>query len=384
MACFRGLLQWGSILCILVISGCGFHSSRTGPPLFKKPVELVDTSFFPQKKYQCGPAALATVLQSSGLFVTPDGVASQVYLPGRKGSLQAEIMAATRGYSRLPYLINGTLAALIAELEAGRPVLVLQDYGLAGLRMYHYAVVVGGVEHTFILRSADEKRLLMEKEDFLRTWKRAGYWGMVVLQAGEFPAILDRKKYLAAAASLEGAGKLEPAALFYRALLSRYPAYNDALFGLATVRLTQHHYQESIDLYQQLLMRDNDNPAAMNTWPRHSLPQAVLIKECRHWTGIWRTPIFLCARFGRRHCSQPVTNCSSVLVKRPDRLLDQPVRSRFFLFLSIFHAPCIGILKHLQPWTNLEFAHFRRQPMGLPRQKGSFRVRHHCQMSAIR
>lgn len=264
MARFRGLLQWAYIICILVVSGCGVHHSYVGPPLFNKPVELVDTSFFPQKKYQCGPAALATVLQSSGIYVPPDALASQVYLPGRKGSLQAEIMAATRGYGRLPYQIEGTLAALIAELEAGRPVLVLQDYGLAGLRMYHYAVVVGGMENTFILRSAGEKRLFVETDDFLRTWKRAGYWGMVVLQPGQFPATLDREKYLAVAASLEGAGKLEPAALCYQALLSRWPAYDDALFGLATVRLALHRYQEAIEMYRQLLMRDNDNPAAIN------------------------------------------------------------------------------------------------------------------------
>ncbi|WP_319549097.1 PA2778 family cysteine peptidase [Desulfogranum marinum] len=264
MILFRGLLQWACLICILVVSGCGIHPSRIGPPLFNKPIELVDTVFFPQKKYQCGPAALATVLQSSRIDVAPDALASQVYLPGRKGSLQAELMAATRRYGRLPYVIQGTLAGLIAELEAGRPVLVLQDYGRAGLRMYHYAVVVGGMEHTLILRSADEKRLFINESTFLRTWKRAGYWGMVVLQPGQLPATLDREKYLAAAAGLEGAGKVEPAAQCYQALLSRWPAYDDALFGLATVRLAQHHYLEAIKLYRQLLMGDNDNPAAMN------------------------------------------------------------------------------------------------------------------------
>ena len=65
-------------------------------------VELSRTPFFPQTRYHCGPAALATVLDGSGVDVKPDQLSASVYLPGKKGSLQIEMVAATRRYGRLP------------------------------------------------------------------------------------------------------------------------------------------------------------------------------------------------------------------------------------------------------------------------------------------
>src|SRR5215212_7308681 len=59
-------------------------------------VELKTVPFFPQEEYQCGPAALATVLSFSGIPITPEPLVSQVFLPSRKGSLQIEMLAAPR------------------------------------------------------------------------------------------------------------------------------------------------------------------------------------------------------------------------------------------------------------------------------------------------
>jgi hypothetical protein len=58
--------------------------------------ELTEVPFFPQKDYECGPAALATSLVYFGAPVTPDELVSQVYLPERKGSLQVEMIASAR------------------------------------------------------------------------------------------------------------------------------------------------------------------------------------------------------------------------------------------------------------------------------------------------
>ena len=88
-------------------------------------IELDQTPFYPQERYQCGPAALTTVLAMSGADVRLDDIVDKVYLPGREGSLQLELIAATRSSGRLPYVIDGTMAAIRKELWAGRPVLIL-------------------------------------------------------------------------------------------------------------------------------------------------------------------------------------------------------------------------------------------------------------------
>ncbi len=94
------------------------------------PVRLESVPFYPQQAYQCGPAALAGVLGAAGTTIDPETLASQVYLPGRRGSLQAELVAAARRAGFIPYLTDEQPAALLHELQAGRPVLVMQNLGV--------------------------------------------------------------------------------------------------------------------------------------------------------------------------------------------------------------------------------------------------------------
>jgi hypothetical protein len=91
------------VFFVLLLTGCASLAPQTatlretfhtkGLP---ERVELTEVPFFPQTEYQCGPAALATVLAASGAKVTPDELVPQVYLPERKGSLQVEMLAAAR------------------------------------------------------------------------------------------------------------------------------------------------------------------------------------------------------------------------------------------------------------------------------------------------
>lgn len=53
--------------------------------------ELIEVPFFPRTAHQCGPAALATVLNWSGVGTTPEALAHQVYIPDRKGGLAREL-----------------------------------------------------------------------------------------------------------------------------------------------------------------------------------------------------------------------------------------------------------------------------------------------------
>lgn len=68
-------------------------------------IELVQTPFYPQSRYQCGPAALATVLNHAGVDVGPVDLVGQVYAPSRRGTFQVEMLAATRRHGRLAYVI---------------------------------------------------------------------------------------------------------------------------------------------------------------------------------------------------------------------------------------------------------------------------------------
>jgi len=229
-------------------------------------VELTATAFYPQTDNLCGPSALATALQRTNVAVAPADLADQVYVPERRGSLQVEMVAAARRYDRLAVQIDPHPQAIVDELHAGRPVLVLQNLGVSWLPFWHYAVVVGydPAADRFVLRSGTTERLLMQRSSFLRTWARADNWAVVVLEPGEPPVTSDATAFTRAVAGLESAGHVAAALLAYRSGLTRWPrdkllllGYGNALYGSGEIRL-------AVDAYRDLLAADPDNLPALN------------------------------------------------------------------------------------------------------------------------
>jgi len=229
-------------------------------------LELVDTPFFPQERFQCGPAALATVLSNSGVAVDLGELVDRVYLPGRQGSLQVEMLAATRTAGRIPYVIDGTLQVLVNELAEGRPVVVLQNLGIAAVPKWHFAVAVGidTERNEIVLRSGVDERRVTRIPTFLRTWRRGAYWGFVVLKPDELPTSVDRERYLEAVAALEKAGRKVEAALAWSKALKTWPGDTVALFGLGNARLAVGENAVAEGHYRALLQQDPGSVAARN------------------------------------------------------------------------------------------------------------------------
>jgi tetratricopeptide (TPR) repeat protein len=259
-----------AILMALLLGGC----TGTGPVLSPHlpagspdtAVELKDTPFFAQTGYQCGPAALAMVLQDSGSEVTPADLTPQVYLPARQGSLQLELIAAVRHHGRLPYVIAPRISVLLEELRDGRPVLVLQNLGLRNHPVWHFAVVIGyrADADEIILRSGTTRRKLMAAARFMRTWENAGAWGLLVLRPGELPARVDPPAYLRATADLESVGQTRSADQAYAAAVAYWPDNATAWLGLGNTRYHLGKLEDAEDAYRQALRADPGYLAAHN------------------------------------------------------------------------------------------------------------------------
>lgn len=203
-------------------------------------IELSATPFFPQAEYQCGPAALATVLVANGATVTPAALTPHVYLPDLKGSLQAEMVAATRRHSRIPYVIQPIFDNLLAEVASGTPVLVMQNLGLRMMPKWHYAVVIGydADSDSVLLRSGTRERLRMNRVRFQATWARANNWAMVAVLPDKPPATAQVNTWLLAASAFEELGQPKLAAQAYDAATSRWPQQALAWQALANTRYT--------------------------------------------------------------------------------------------------------------------------------------------------
>lgn len=256
------------VLTLFLVTGC----SLSAPPSledFKTNIQsqqiLTDTPFFPQEEYQCGPAALATILTREGISVKPSDLTSKVYLPARKGSLQLEMIAAARSYGLIPYSLDPSLTALIRQLAAGKPVLVLQNLSFDWYPKWHYAVVIGyDLQKKLVyLRSGTHKKIRIPFNTFERTWARASNWGVVVFQPGELPKEADYQKYLTAVHQLERTGKHKAAISGYKTAHKLWPEEATPLFALGNLQYQRKDYHKAVSAFQKAVKR---NPKFSQAW----------------------------------------------------------------------------------------------------------------------
>jgi len=229
-------------------------------------VELSEVPFYPQETYQCGPASLAMALNAGGAKVTPQELSSQVYLPGRKGSLQVEMLAATRRNGMFAYELAPKLDDLLMEVAAGSPVVVLQNLALSWYPIWHYAVVVGYdlQREEIILRSGLEQRQVLPFTTFEHTWERAGYWAMLALPPGRMPRTATEAAYISAAVALENAGRTQDAEAAYDSALKLWPHNLTARIGMGNTAYAQGDKPRAESAYRQATLDHPDSAIAFN------------------------------------------------------------------------------------------------------------------------
>ena len=224
-------LAAGACFIVALLGGCASMVPQTmglrdaWPAGVPERIELTAVPFFAQDDYQCGPAALATVLANSDTNVTPEDLVKDVYLPARQGSLQVEMLAAPRRFGLVSHRIAPKYADLLREVAAGNPVIVLQDLGAGVFTNWHYAVVVGYdyPAGELYLRSGKIKREAMPFTMLEYTWRESGYWAMVVMRPGDVPVTATEETYLASIAAMARVGGPRAALTAYGGFLKRWP-----------------------------------------------------------------------------------------------------------------------------------------------------------------
>ena len=266
----------GALLLILLLAGCATPQVSAliahPPSTLPQRAELTRVPFFPQERYQCGPAALATVLVYGGVATSADALVSQVYLPEREGSLQTEMLAAARRQGQVAYPLAPRLEDVLQEVAAGTPVVVLQNLAFAFLPRWHYAVVVGydRAREEIILRSGTTRRLAMTLSNFERTWARSRYWAMVATTPERLPATAAEDSYVAAAVALERVAA-DAARRAYATALARWPRNLVARIGAGNLAYAAKDFAAAEAAYRQAT---RDYPQAADAW--NNLAQTLL------------------------------------------------------------------------------------------------------------
>jgi len=267
-----GVLLFGSALLAGCVTPQVAALLERPDPLLPERTELAATPFFPQELYQCGPAALATALAQAGVKTSPEALVEQVYLPQRKGSLQAEMLAAPRRHGLVPYPLAPRLADLLKEVAAGTPVVVLQNLSFSFAPRWHYAVVIGYdlPREEIVLRSGTTFRLSTTLSNFERTWARSGHWAMVTLPPQRLPATAEADTYVGAAVALERSDA-KAARQAYAAALARWPDHLLARIGLGNSAYAVGDLAAAETSYRRATL---DHPEAADAW--NNLAQVLL------------------------------------------------------------------------------------------------------------
>lgn len=242
----------------LLNEGIAEHARVTNVPLVE------------QDRNQCGPAALSMALGWAGKWVPEEDLVGRMMTPGKKGTFQADLIAAVRrqGFLALPVK---NYRSLLREIESGHPVVVLENLGLSWMPQWHYSVVVGyDLDRSELeLHSGRGEVEHMSLRRFDLAWDLADRWAIVVLPPSVLSPSADEIDHLEAAAVLERMGFLHESTLAYRAILTRWPKSLGAWIGLANVRFSRGEPRGAAVALERAV---RFHPEAAVSW--HNLAQA--------------------------------------------------------------------------------------------------------------
>lgn len=269
------LRSWPFAVLALALSACASAPKQTQAFLetqrnIPDTYQVEGVPFIQQTQNFCGPASLAMAMNWTGRAISADELSAQTFTPGKEGTLQADILGASRRNGMLVIPVQG-IPALLTELAAGHPVIILQNQAFTWYPKWHYAVAVGYdlKEGELTLHSGPQAYKSVDLRKFEHSWSLAEYWGVVVLPPSKLAVTGDELAHASAGAALEQLGKNVEAELIYRNVIVRWPGSLAALIGLGNTRYSAGDYRSAVRYLREAVRR---HPAS--TTAKHNLATA--------------------------------------------------------------------------------------------------------------
>jgi len=254
----------------LLLQGCATPPQtaalRVQPPTLPPYIELNSVPYFAQDAHQCGPASLAMAFGAAGKNIAPEQLQPQVYLPGKSGSLQVEMLAASRRNGFLAYPLAPHLTDLLSEIASGHAVVVFQNLSFNWYPVWHFAVAIGYdlPRGEIILRSGPEQRQVLPFTTFERTWARGNYWALLVIAPDQVPQTATAQNYLESALALEQTGQLIAARASYTAAIQHWPEELGAQMGLGNTAYALGDFASAENAFRRATQTHPDAAVAFN------------------------------------------------------------------------------------------------------------------------
>jgi tetratricopeptide (TPR) repeat protein len=241
------------IVTFYLLTGCVSAAKQTEELLAMPPHDLPkvheirDIAFIKQGAAFCGPATLSMAMAWAGEDVAPEALAKEVYTSALGGSFQEDLISSSRRHGLMAIPIK-SLDALLREVSANHPVIVLENLSVSWLPRWHYALALGYDlnEQEIIMHSGETPFFRWELQKFERSWMLSEYWGLVVLPAGSLSATGSEEDHIIAVVGLEMAERFEEAEISYKKILERWPTSLISLMGLGNLAYQQGRNNEAV------------------------------------------------------------------------------------------------------------------------------------------
>ena len=141
---------------------------------------IENVPFYSQETYQCGPAALAGVLNYWGVPETPEEIAGEIFSKSARGTLNIdmELYAQKKGLRAESY--KGSIEDIKEKIHDGYPLIVLVDMGVLFYQANHFMVITGFSEDGVIVNSGKMKHGILSWKDFHRAWEKTHFWTLFI------------------------------------------------------------------------------------------------------------------------------------------------------------------------------------------------------------
>jgi len=163
------------LLLLFLVAGAGCSPFQQRPWSLEQPgLHVVEGVPFraQESRDDCGPAALASVLEHRGRDLGVAEIGRAVYTPALGGSLLPDMENFARRQGFVTHSGRGDLNLLRRQIDAGRPVMVPVETGLWVATRPHYLVVFGYDENSFLVHAGIRAGVFIRAADLLARWEK--------------------------------------------------------------------------------------------------------------------------------------------------------------------------------------------------------------------
>ena len=170
------------LMLTCLLSGC---ATTTNIPL--EDTRLIDNvPFFKQDDYQCGPSALASVInywytkKAVPKNITVEEIVAAIYSPSARGILGIDLESYARKKGLQVKQYSGSIADIKESIDGGTPLILFVEYGFLFYQLNHFIVTKGYTQEGIIVNSGRKENELIPNEELDKIWRKTGYWSLLI------------------------------------------------------------------------------------------------------------------------------------------------------------------------------------------------------------